>query len=532
MSTPLATFLAGQVAEFEPLNTQAGGLYWEFATTGRPDAERRLGDVIQRLRLMSAEPERLRALRRLMQDGVADPLIARQATLFHNALRGNQITPDLIARMTELELKIQSAFTNFRANVGGAPMADNDLKKILRESDDAALRIEAWQASKQIGAQVAEDVRELARARNRAARLCGFDNYYTMQMELQELTEAEVFGLFDELRRGTDAAWAAYKGRLDAQLCRRFGIHPRDLRPWHYADPFFQDAQPSDVNLDRYFAGKDLEQLTRDYFGAIGLDIDDILARSDLYEREGKEQHAFCTHIDKRGDVRVLCNNRSDETWAETMLHEFGHAVYDKYIDRSLPYLLRDPAHTLTTEAIAILSGGMVRESAWLERFAGVPRDEAQALEAELREADRTARLIFSRWVYVMCHFERALYRDPEQDLNGLWWDCVERFQWVKRPDGRDAPDWAAKIHIGTAPVYYHSYLMGAMIAWQLRDTLLNEVAQGDPATYAGDTRIGRFLVERAFAPGSVRDWRGWLLHATGKRLGAGFYADLLSGRA
>ena len=48
---------------------------------------------------------------------------------------------------------------------------------------------------------------------------------------------------------------------------------------------------------------------------------------------------------------------------------------------------------------------------------------------------------------------ERALYRDPEQDLNALWWDLVERLQCVARPERRDAPDWASKIHFSVAPV-------------------------------------------------------------------------------
>jgi hypothetical protein len=30
------------------------------------------------------------------------------------------------------------------------------------------------------------------------------------------------------------------------------------------------------------------------------------------------------------GDVRVLANVRSDEYWADTMLHELGHATYSR----------------------------------------------------------------------------------------------------------------------------------------------------------------------------------------------------------
>ena len=39
-----------------------------------------------------------------------------------------------------------------------------------------------------------------------------------------------------------------------------------------------------------------------------------------------------------------------------TQLHELGHAVYDKFLDYdTTPYILCEPAHTFTTEAIAMM---------------------------------------------------------------------------------------------------------------------------------------------------------------------------------
>ena len=54
-----------------------------------------------------------------------------------------------------------------------------------------------------------------------------------------------------------------------------------------------------------------------------------VIERSDLLPRAGKSQHAFCIDVDREGDVRVLSNNSPSEYWTETMLHEFGHALYD-----------------------------------------------------------------------------------------------------------------------------------------------------------------------------------------------------------
>src|SRR3712207_7886821 len=42
----------------------------------------------------------------------------------------------------------------------------------------------------------------------------------------------------------------------------------------------------------------------------------------------------------------------------------------------------------------------------------------------------------------------------------------------------RDEPDWAAKIHVAVAPVYYHNYVLGHPIPSQLRSYLESHVTR------------------------------------------------------
>src|SRR5205823_7732735 len=123
--------------------------------------------------------------------------------------------------------------------------------------------------------------------------------------------------------------------------------------------PFFQESPAVfDANLDAPFAQADLLKICRDFYAGIGLPIDDVIARSDLYEKPGKSPHAFCTDIDREGDVRVLANIKPNEYWMGTMLHEFGHSVYSTNNDdipASLPYPLRLESHILTTEGVAMM---------------------------------------------------------------------------------------------------------------------------------------------------------------------------------
>src|SRR5262249_51961035 len=151
--------------------------------------------------------------------------------------------------------------------------------------------------------------------RNDGARSLGFRDYYAMGLELDELDEGELFTLLEELERGTQPLWDAYKRELDARLAQRFGIAPDELMPWHYADPFFQEAPAAEVDLDRFYSERDLERLTSAFFGGVGFDVGDLLKLADLYERPGKNQHAFCMSVDRDAEIRVLCNNQKTEKW-------------------------------------------------------------------------------------------------------------------------------------------------------------------------------------------------------------------------
>src|SRR4030095_3385881 len=151
--------------------------------------------------------------------------------------------------------------------------------------------------------------------------------------------------------------------------------------------------------------------------------------------------------------------------WLDVLLHEVGHAVYDDHIDRSLPWVLRKPPQPLVTEAVALMLGRLRGDPGFLGGVLGADKASADALAGPSRQVLRTGQLVFARWCLVMVRFERALDADPGRYRAGTWWDLVEALQGVRRPEGRTAPDWASKIHLAVAPVYYQSYLLGELLA-------------------------------------------------------------------
>jgi len=366
--------------------------------------------------------------------------------------------------------------------------------------------------------------------RNEAARKVGFDNFHTLSLTTSEQKVEDLDRILGELEELTNVPFAELKAELDSRLADMYDVMAEDLAPWHYHDPFFQETPlVYDLDLDAYYQNQDVKDLAVAYFAGIGLPVESIIARSDLYEREGKNPHAFCTNIDREGDVRILCNLKNNESWMETMLHELGHAVYSKFNDPDVPFGLRTSAHIFTTEAIAMFFGRLSRNAAWMQATLGLSDQQRTEIQEVSRKYSQLKQLIFARWDLVMYNFEKQLYANPDQDLDALWWEMVEKYQLVKKPEGRAAPDWAAKIHFAIAPCYYHNYLLGELLASQIHHHLVFQVLgleAGQDVGYIGEPDIGEFLRKNVFEPGAVYHWDEMIERATGEPLMPKYFVD------
>ena len=170
----------------------------------------------------------------------------------------------------------------------------------------------------------------------------------------------------------------------------------------------------------------------------------------------------------------------------------------------------------------------LASEGAFLAKM-GVEVPDRAAFDAAGAKSVRYQLLIFSRWCQVMLRFEKGMYENPDQDLNKLWWDLVEKYQLQTRPEGRSAPDYASKIHIVSAPVYYHNYMMGELFASQVHHAIARDVYKGaDPSTviYVGNKEVGDFMRKKVFAPGRTLSWDELTKHATGETLKAKAFAE------
>ncbi|MBI4475475.1 MAG: M2 family metallopeptidase [Acidobacteria bacterium] len=519
-TTGVSSYIRHHEEIIAPLHKDYSLKFWDLSLNGSENKEKALVDAKARYLKVYNNRQEFEQVRAWMvsMDQLSE-IERRQLKLIHDVFLPHQIPEEVLRDIVERETEIENLFNTFRPDFEGGKASDNQLRDILRNETDISRRKAAWEASKLIGAEVASKLLELVAIRNREARNLGYSDYYTMMFQLQELDENWVFSLLDSLEHLSAAAFTDMKNELDGALKQKYGIRETENYPWLYSDPFFQEfpAAGGSEPLDEIFKDSDLEALTRAHYKSIGLDIEDLLKRADLYEREGKSQHAFCMDVDREGDVRVLCNIRGNERWMSTMLHEFGHAIYDKYNDQSLPFLLRTPAHILTTESIAMLNGRMSKNPEWLMKIAGLSEADAKRLSASAWKTLRSEMLIFLRWAITLVRFEREMYRDPSQNLNHLWWDYAAHVQKITPPPNRDRPDWASKTHLSTSPAYYQNYVLGELMASQLFRHIYKEVVRRE--SYVGNPEAGAFLIENVFKPGARYHWNTMLRKATGEDL-------------
>jgi peptidyl-dipeptidase A len=527
-------FLDEHTKKLQPLEVASALAWWNANISGKDEdfnlkikAQNQIDEALANKDAFA----KVRDLKDHAKD-IDDAVLRRAIEVLYLTYLEKQVDPDLLKKMVEKANGIEQRFNKFRATVDGVELADSKVREVLKSSTDSERRQAVWEAAKKVGALVEKDLKELVKLRNQAATKLGFKNYHAMMLTLNEQDSEQIIKLFDELDELTRAPFKAAKDEMDAELAKRCKVEVRQLMPWHYHDPFFQET-PSvfAADIDEPFKDADLVQMCSDFYSGVGLPIDRVVTRSDLKERKGKNPHAFCTDIDRQGDVRVLANVAPNAYWASTLLHEFGHSVYstnNNSIPESLPYVLRLESHILTTEGVAMMFERLAKKRDFLERM-NVKVKDGTAFDQAASKMLRYQLLIFSRWCQVMLRFEKGMYENPDQDLNGLWWDLVEKYQMLKRPMGRNAPDYASKIHIVSAPVYYHNYMMGELFASQLHHAIAREVYAGaEPGTvvYVGSKKVGDFMKKKVFEPGRAKSWNELTEFATGEKLNAKAFAE------
>jgi len=522
-------FLDKQNREIAKIYKKLNLAYFNAIVSGKKEFYREYENFAIEIENFFHNKEDFKKIKNYLKDNIENKLDERQLKLLYNSYIGSQGDINLIKKIVKLSAKLEKRFNTFRAKIKEKKFTDNEIKEILKTETDSEIVEEAWSASKKQGEIAFKDVIELVKLRNQLAKSLGFENYYEFSLKIHEQKEKEVEKIFREIEEKTNEPFKKLKQKIDNFLSKKFNIREDELKPWHYQDLFFQETpEIRSINLDKYYK-KDVIETAKNFYKSIGIDVSDILEKSDLYEREGKYQHACCIDIDREGDTRIVENVKNDTGWIKTTLHELGHAIYNiGYAKENLPFLLKDAAHIFVTEAIAQFFERETRNSNFINAYSEIKlnEDDLRKLNIKIKKELMFEELVFCRWSLVMFNFERELYKNPEQDLNKLWWHFVKKYQMIDFC--RDKPDWASKIHFISAPVYYHNYFLGRILASQIHNYIIKNITKqkADDYNYSGNKEIGKYLNKKLFSLGSSLRWDETIKKATGENLNPKYWIN------
>ena len=362
-------------------------------------------------------------------------------------------------------------------------------------------------------------VRELAHLRNEAARALGYRDHFVFSLTLDELDEIWLLALLDDLDGRLVGDLGAHQGVRSTRHSASASASPpaRRCSPGTTPTRSSRTCRRPVTIRSRRRSGTSIRSRSRAPTSARSATTSTACSSAATSTRATARTSTRSAPT-STGATTCACSrtaSRARAGWGRWCTSS-GMRSTTSRSTRELPWLLRQPAHTFTTEAIAMLHGRLVRDETFLERFAGVAPEIAR--DPRNLEMQRREMLIFAAWVQVMTRFERELYRDPDQDLGALWWQLVERYQRVAPPPGAQArrlglqdPRRAGAGLLPQLPAR-RDHGLAARLGARARDGL------AEPGRRAGGRRAS-ILRERFMRPGASLRWDALIAHATGEPL-------------
>lgn len=486
------------------------------------------------------------ANRYLDQAGTLTDLQIRQLrAIIYLAADNPQSVDSLVSERIELENELNRRLFGFDFRIGGESVSTNEIDRILRESEGLSQRLEAWEASKEVGRELREGLSEIRSLRNRTVDALGFRDFFTYQvydygmsseemMELMTRARRQLFPLYRELH-----TWARY------ELAERYGREVPEMLPAHWLPNRWGEDWSALVGsggggLDSVLEGREPEEIVRmgeDFYRSLGFGrLPQVFwERSSLYPlpddaAHSKNNHASAWHMNLDDDLRALMSVEPNSYWYETVHHELGHIYYYLAYSRpEVPVLLRRGANRAFHEAVGSLMGMASMQQPFLQERGLYPGGGEAGADPEMRHLLREALNYVVSIPFaagVMSEFEHEIYAGelPAGEFNRYWWEMKRRYQGIVPPGKRDSTyaDAASKPHIINDPAQYYDYALSNLMMFQLHAHISREILDQDPraTSYYGSEETGDFL-RGLMRPGATADGRELLKRATGSEISA-----------
>ncbi|MDQ3912392.1 MAG: M2 family metallopeptidase, partial [Actinomycetota bacterium] len=138
----IESFIASFEERLAPAERTSSEAWWALATTGTEEAKDELiraGTEYNRLFADRSEYELVKGWYQ-MRESLESSILRRQVEILYKTFAGRQGDEEALRRTEELEAEANAIYSNHRGSVAGRSANENELREILRSSEDSVLR--------------------------------------------------------------------------------------------------------------------------------------------------------------------------------------------------------------------------------------------------------------------------------------------------------------------------------------------------------------------------------------------------------
>lgn len=469
--------LLGEIEnELEALHTAEGEdvfkLYYEHVDVDVAAHEKRRRDVL----LAPGVVENCRAV----IEGDYDESQQRRAKIVSDWVTQARAETDEII---ELKEEIQKIVIAVKPALDGEEIPRHRKTNILLKNGDRDARERAFRSEGKLRRELFERARKLYRLRNDSARALGYDDFPSMLLEGEELTVAELNGLFDKYERVTREPY----GALLREGVDGFGLGT--VEPWDLL--FITDKICSAE--DKYFPAEAALPSLGEVAKGFGRNLDALGIA--IHEDADIPYGGLCFAIRVPEDVRILLNLKDGMSDFRVLYHEFGHAVHRKFT-ATVGFSLKVGDAGFFNEGMADTWGLFVERPAWLRQFTKMSEEEV----VRVGEAAEKGFAVRARRFMANQSFEIDAYRNADGDLSAALDRYTERFLGFRY---NDEGMWAEQYFPLLYPMYSKNYMLARIIQRAVHRYLEREY--GEPLY---EPKAFDFLVRNFYADGALRSWK------------------------
>ncbi len=206
-------------------------------------------------------------------------------------------------------------------------------------------------------------------------------------------------------------------------------------------------------------------------------------------------------------DVRIILTETDPELRVRQLLKTTGQALYSVHIaeDKQLYNFIAQKTWQL---AMAEIMSLLAIDSLWLNDFANMPVGFIE----QYRKSRYEQELIDVRMLLLNLHFEYKAYLNPDQNLNRLYWDMLQKYTGLPRHE--DITIWASNREFLISPLNSLNQLLAKIIAAQSVKYMNDYLGQP-----VNNLRTSAFLIQNYYRFGSRYSWTDLLERGTGEKL-------------